>query len=289
MAPHLRACVFAAALLSGGAVGCGSSFDAIRVVSPDEAPAYAGTKLTPFALIRGDGRAELPAGTRVTAHVVRIPRPGVFEWHLDPGETVETDGTGNVVAIHAAATTVQFVPGTATRSGDEIRGELVDHEEKLPIQEGDRVELRGKLSVGDDLPYGGHVERSVAGGAIAGGLASLILSYAPSAFIAATSSLSNDKWLWVPLAGPWVDLATRPSCVPNEAIAAVSPVDPCLPETLAQVALVADGVLQGLGAILTVVGMPSGAHVEWGDRRSATVRIAPAVGPASGVAVSGTF
>ncbi len=272
-----------------GAVGCSGTMDAIKVVSVEEAPAYHGSKLTPYALIRGDSRADLPSNARVVGKVLKIPRPGVFEWHLDPGETVETDGMGRVVAVHASATTVQFVPGTATRSGDEIRGELVDHEERLPLQADDRIELRGTLAPGDDLPYGGHVERSVSGGAIAMGVASVILSYAPSAFVAATSSLSSDKWLWVPLAGPWVDLATRPSCVPNEVIAAVSPVDPCLPETLAQVALVTSGVLQGLGTILTIVGMPSGAHVEWGDRRSATVRVSPAVGGTNGLAVSGTF
>lgn len=269
--------------------GCSSSFDAIQVISPDEAAAYGRTKLAPTAILRGDARADLPQGAHVVAQTMRIPRPGVFEYQLDPGETVQTDTNGRVVAIQSGTRVTSFIPGTATRTGDVVRGELVDHEERVALQPDDRIELKGTLTVGDKLPYGGTVERTTSGGAIAMGIASVVLGYAPSAFVAATSTLSDDGWLWVPFVGPWVDLAMRPKCVPDEIIAQYSPVDPCIPETLAKVGLVASGVLQGLGALLTVVGLPSGAHAEWGDRHAATIRIEPTFGKTNGLALGGTF
>ncbi len=280
---------FATSVALAAATGCSSTVEARRVVSADEAPSYRGTKLAPVAILRDESRAELPPGAKVTSHAVKIARPGVFEYQLDPGETVQSDTDGNVVAIQSGTRVTRFIPGTARRHGNLVVGELYDHEERIELLPDDRIELAGTLAVGDELPYGGRVERSVAGGAIAMGVASFVLSYAPSGFVAATSTLPADKWLWVPIAGPWVDLATRPSCVANEQIAALSPIDPCLPETLAKAAVIASGVLQGVGAILTVVGLPSGAHAEWGDRHTATLRVEPAVGNANGLAVSGTF
>ncbi|CAN5501297.1 hypothetical protein BH09MYX1_BH09MYX1_22960 [soil metagenome] len=273
----------------GLVTGCSNTVEGLKVVSPSEALDWRGSKLAPVAIIRGDGRAELPAGAHVTANAMKIPRPGVFEYHLDPGETVQSDTAGRIVAIQSGTRLTRFIPGTATRSGDDVSGELVDHEETVELLKDDRIELAGTLTVGDELPYGGRVERQTANGAIAAGVASFIMSYAPSAFVAATSSLPQDRWLFAPVIGPWIDLGTRPTCVPNEAIAAVSPIDPCLPETLAKGAMVASGVLQGLGAILTVVGLPSGARAEYGDRRTATIRVEPAVGQSNGVALSGTF
>lgn len=268
--------------------GCSSTVEARRLLSPAEASEYRGTKLVPVAIVRGDEVADLPEGAVVSAaaHMVRVPRPGSFRYHIDAGETVETDPEGHIVAAHGAHVT-RFVPGTVVRDGDDLVGELEGHEEHVALEADDRIELKGTLSVGDDLPGGGRVESKSAGGAIAFGLVSLILSYGPSAFVAATSPLKSDQWLYVPVAGPWIDFATRPHCTANMAIE--YPVDPCLPESLARFGLIVSGILQSSGALLTLVGLPSSAEVRWGDHQTRSVRLGPSFGVANGVSVDGNF
>ena len=268
--------------------GCSSTVEARRLLSPAEASEYRGTKLVPVAIVRGDAIADLPEGAVVSAaaHLVRVPRPGMFRYHVEAGETVETDPDGRIVAAHGAQVT-RFVPGTVTREGDDLVGELDGHEEHVLLEPDDRIELKGTLSAGDELPGGGRVESNRAGGAIAFGLVSFILSYGPSAFVAATSPSKSDQWLWVPVAGPWVDLATRPKCTANMAIEL--PVDPCLPESLARFGLIVSGILQTSGALLTLVGLPSSAEVRWGDHQTRSVRLGPSFGVANGLSVDGNF
>jgi len=268
--------------------GCSSTVDARRLVSPAEAAEYRGTKLVPVAIMRGDEVAELPEGAvvSVAARVVRVPRPGNFRYHIDAGETVEADAGGRIVAVHGARVT-RFVPGTVVREEGDLVGELATHEEEVPLEPDDRIELEGTLAAGDELPGGGSVESKRSGGAIAFGLVSFILSYGPSAFVAATSPSRSDQWLWAPVAGPWIDLATRPHCTADMSIP--YPVDPCLPESLARFGLIVSGILQTSGALLTLVGLPSSAEVRWGDRQARTVRVGPALGTANGLSVDGTF
>jgi hypothetical protein len=67
-----------------------------------------------------------------------------------------------------------------------------------------------------------------------------VLSYVPAVIVAAESSRSGDKNLYIPVAGPWMDLATRGACAPNVA---------CNNETVNRVLIVVDGVFQGLAAL----------------------------------------
>lgn len=268
--------------------GCSSTVDARRLLSPAEAAEYRGTKLVPVAIMRGDEVADLPDGAvvSVAARVVRVPRPGNFRYHLEAGETVETDAEGHVVAAHGVRVT-RFVPGTVVREGDDLVGELATHEEEVPLEPDDRIELKGTLEAGDELPGGGKVESHRAGGAIAFGLVSFILSYGPSAFVAATSPSKSDQWLWAPVVGPWIDLATRPKCTADMSIP--YPVDPCLPESLARFGLIVSGILQSSGALLTLIGLPTSAEVRWGDHQARSVRVGPAFGSANGLSVAGNF
>ena len=268
--------------------GCSSTVDARRLLSPSEASEYRGTKLVPVAIVRGDEIADLPEGAVVSAaaHMVRVPRPGSFRYHVDTGETLETDPEGRIVAAHGVRVT-RFVPGTVVREGDDLACELDGHEEQVALEPDDRIELKGTLAAGDELPGGGRVESTRAGGAIAFGLVSFVLSYGPSMFIAASSPLKTDGWLWVPVAGPWVDLATRPRCTADTSIP--YPVDPCLPESLARFGLIVSGVLQSSGALLTLIGLPTSAEVRWGDHATRSVRLGPALGPTNGLSLDGTF
>lgn len=112
------------------------------------------------------------------------------------------------------------------------------------------------------------------------------LSYVPVVVVAATSGLSADQNLYVPIVGPWIDFAQRPGCP-----AAGS----CNVENTDRVLLVADGIFQGIGAVTIVGGFLSTAHetktVRSAARRMPTLRLAPARLGAGGygVSASGTF
>jgi len=70
------------------------------------------------------------------------------------------------------------------------------------------------------------------------------LSYVPAVIVAAESNRYGDKRLYIPVAGPWLDLTTRSNCSMNAA---------CSNETTNKILIVVDGVFQGLGAF-NIVG-----------------------------------
>jgi hypothetical protein len=80
-----------------------------------------------------------------------------------------------------------------------------------------------------------------------GGLATFGLAYGSSVVIAAAVNTSHDNWLYIPVVGPWIDLANRPSCGgPLEAR--------CSTEGGRKALLAASGILQGAGALAAIVG-----------------------------------
>ena len=74
------------------------------------------------------------------------------------------------------------------------------------------------------------------------GLFTLGVPYVASVVVAATSDRTEDKNLYIPVAGPWIDFANRGSCG-----RAGEP--SCELETAYKVLLVGNGVLQGIGAL----------------------------------------
>ena len=76
------------------------------------------------------------------------------------------------------------------------------------------------------------------------GIWTLGLAYVPAVIVATQSERSADKNLYIPVAGPWMDLATRGTCPSNRT---------CNNETLNKVLIVTDGIFQGVGA-LNVIG-----------------------------------
>jgi hypothetical protein len=73
-------------------------------------------------------------------------------------------------------------------------------------------------------------------------------SYGASVVVASQSNHAGDDQLYIPVAGPWLDLANRGSCR--------STVDfSCDNETTNKVLLVADGVFQGLGVLQILGGL----------------------------------
>jgi hypothetical protein len=81
------------------------------------------------------------------------------------------------------------------------------------------------------------------------GLFLLAVSYLPAVSVAASSNLTADQHLYAPIAGPWIDLAQRPVCSP--------PLN-CTAEHTNRALLETSGILQGVGAFLTLVGLLTG-------------------------------
>ena len=111
------------------------------------------------------------------------------------------------------------------------------------------------------------------------GVLSVLVWYVPSVIVAAGSAIPSDSSLFVPVAGPWLDLADRPACGPGS----IS----CRVETGNQFLLVADGLFQAWGVAATVIGF---ASKEYG-RAASALRVTPArIGKRGyGLAALGTF
>lgn len=69
------------------------------------------------------------------------------------------------------------------------------------------------------------------------GLAVFALSYVPAVVVAASNSRSDDNYLYIPVAGPWLDLSRRQNC------------GMCDNETLNKALIITDGIFQGIGAL----------------------------------------
>jgi hypothetical protein len=97
---------------------------------------------------------------------------------------------------------------------------------------------------------------------ISTGLVTFGLAYVPAVIVAGTSPQPADNHLYIPVAGPWMNLADRPACgAPavsdtSSNIPSASGI-PCDVETTNKVLLGVDGVFQGIGALTTLVGLLS--------------------------------
>ena len=84
------------------------------------------------------------------------------------------------------------------------------------------------------------------GGLIGGGVLMFGIAYGSSVVAAASSNRAADQSLFVPLLGPWIDLARRDGCIG---------VDACgVNETANKVLLVAGGLFQAAGALQILGG-----------------------------------
>ena len=119
------------------------------------------------------------------------------------------------------------------------------------------------------------------------GLGMFGLSYVPALVIGASSSQSADQNLYIPVAGPWLDLANRPSCGGRGPT--------CGSETTNKVLLGVDGIFQGAGAAMAVVGLLVPVHhaevtTKAAKREGPTIRISPStLGTGYGVTAVGTW
>jgi hypothetical protein len=84
---------------------------------------------------------------------------------------------------------------------------------------------------------------------IGAGLVTFGLAYLPATIVASSSDVRADRHMYVPVAGPWLDMSSRP---PGCGAASA-----CDTEAGYKVLLAADGIIQGLGALMTLAGILS--------------------------------
>jgi hypothetical protein len=119
------------------------------------------------------------------------------------------------------------------------------------------------------------------------GIFTIALPYFASVGVAMGSEIDHD--LYIPVAGPWMDLAHRPDCGGYQ-MAACSDMEPFY-----KVLLIEDGILQGIGALEVLAGMASSSpHHSSETAKSSnkpTLHVAPApVGRSGyGIGAVGTF
>jgi hypothetical protein len=112
---------------------------------------------------------------------------------------------------------------------------------------------------GMPVPPGYEIEHRPASGLIAGGLVTLITAYGAAIVIGAGQDFENGTgWLAVPLLGPWGAIGARTfTCrVPLEQSRKC--VNEAFDEVELLVFMTADGLVQGAGAALFLVGLASG-------------------------------
>jgi hypothetical protein len=106
---------------------------------------------------------------------------------------------------------------------------------------------------------------------IGGGIALFGLTYGTSIIVGAQSDRTSDQYLFVPVVGPWMALATRDPCF-----------EMCGPgEAVSRVLLVTDGLLQGVGVLQILGGFifPETRTVTRLAEVPRGVHVAPSVGP----------
>lgn len=118
------------------------------------------------------------------------------------------------------------------------------------------------------------------------GLVTFGLSYVPALVVAGTSTNSADHNLYIPVVGPWMDIANRQGCGGEGGPS-------CTTETTNRVLIGVSGVFQGVGAVMTVLGLLTPERHEIVTAAKAdkpTLQISPAsVGTGYGMAAVGTW
>jgi len=101
----------------------------------------------------------------------------------------------------------------------------------------------------------------------------LVLSYVPAAIAAATADDTSDD-LYIPVAGPWLEIANHPN------------------DTLSTTLLAIDGAFQGLGSLAMLAGLiiPERKSENWYLIGNNKLHMMPSGGRASvGMRAAGTF
>jgi hypothetical protein len=114
---------------------------------------------------------------------------------------------------------------------------------------------------GRPIPPGYHLETRVRRGLVVSGPIIFGVPYLLSMSVAASSKYEPDRWLYAPVFGPFVNLATREDdCNPNTTSGTSTTVI-CNGESGTRFFLMLDGLMQTAGATLLVLGLALPQHV----------------------------
>lgn len=148
-----------------------------------------------------------------------------------PGAVVQQPQQGEYVAPLQQQTQPSYVPQSVALSGPRI---IKDYTEGDPIPPGYHVEsrVRGGLIGGGLGMFGGAYLISVLVAAVGSDISSVCNSYAGS------GTCTNPLWpLYLPVVGPWVTMGTAGGSATGLVFLAI------------------DGLLQGAGAAMTIIGI----------------------------------
>jgi hypothetical protein len=156
-----------------------------------------------------------------------------------PTTTTTTPASPTLPAVPAgtpASPMTPAVPGAAEAMP--VDGSLVSTTPSLPAS----LDPTVRPVVGERITY-----RAPNYPLLLGGLLTFGLTYAGSVVVAAEVNTHADNFLYIPVVGPWLDLANRPSCggflQPR-----------CSTEGGRKAILAASGILQAAGVLAAVVG-----------------------------------
>jgi hypothetical protein len=128
------------------------------------------------------------------------------------------------------------------------------------------------------------VERRPNSTLLSTGMGLFILSYGPAAVAAATSSREADKRLFIPVAGPWLDLANR-DCRGHRCGET---------EDVAKAMIITSGVVQGAAALMALGSLIIPETTTVSERKAAdlkpSVKVLPvSFGAGAGIGAMGRF
>jgi hypothetical protein len=90
-----------------------------------------------------------------------------------------------------------------------------------------------------------------------GGAITFGVSYVPAVIVAAALNTHYDNYLYIPVVGPWIDIANRPQC--GNGLLQPS----CSSQTGRKIIIAGVGILQAVGATAMVLGLVlPGRHTE---------------------------
>jgi hypothetical protein len=118
---------------------------------------------------------------------------------------------------------------------------------------------------GRPIPPGYHMESRPKKGLVVSGAIVFGVPYVFSASVAASSRFSPDHWLYLPIFGPFADLAARGSqCSANTVVVSPGVTDTtqtCPDDSGARFFLMLDGLMQTAGATMLILGLALPNHL----------------------------
>src|SRR5262249_3684090 len=111
---------------------------------------------------------------------------------------------------------------------------------------------------GRPIPPGYHVETRARRGLVVAGPIIFGIPYVFSASVAASSTFDPDRWLYLPVVGPFADLGARGSRCTRSTFptpSGTSTTEVCSDDSAARFFLMLDGLMQTAGATMLILGL----------------------------------